>query len=190
MLSFLCKSTNPLSFSSIVPPFQVMLSAILVRLRQISTTCSSGESANEELLQIIPLLVSAHPDLEPKVVRTAFLSAAPPRDTDRHRHQRRTAYYRYLSLLLDVDEGIDSARSDRCLMEVSLTLDVRSGGRIEFIILPCLTPPFPPLLALLSATKYIYTPMTVCRSGAIYRLSYIRNLWTATRRVPSSRNPF
>ena len=154
MLSFLCKSTNPLSFSSIVPPFQVMLSAILVRLRQIST--SSGESANEELLQIIPLLVSAHPDLEPKVVRTAFLSAAPPRGTDRHRHQRRTAYYRYLSLLLDVDEGIDSARSDRCLMEVSLTLDVRSGGRIEFIILPYLTPPFPPLLASLSATKYIY----------------------------------
>jgi len=153
VLSFLCKSTNPLSFSSIVPPFQVMLSAILVRLKQIST--SSGESANEELLQIIPLLVSAHPDLEPKVVRTAFLSAA-PRGTDRHRHQRRTAYYRYLSLLLDVDEGIDSARSDRCLMEVSLTLDVRSGGRIEFIILPCLTPPFPPLLALLSATKYIY----------------------------------
>ena len=133
VLSFLCKSTNPLSFSSIVPPFQVMLSAILVRLRQISTTCSSGESANEELLQIIPLLVSAHPDLEPKVVRTAFLSAAPPRDTDRHRHQRRTAYYRYLSLLLDVDEGIDSARSDRCLMEVSLTLDVRSERRTDRI---------------------------------------------------------
>lgn len=130
VLSFLFKSTNPLSFSSIVPPFQVMLSAILVRLRQIST--SSGESANEELLQIIPLLVSAHPDLEPKVVRTAFLSAA-PRGTDRHRHQRRTAYYRYLSLLLDVDEGIDSARSDRCLMEVSLTLDVRSERRTDRI---------------------------------------------------------
>ena len=131
-----------------------MLSAILARLRHIST--SSGESADEELLQIVPLLVSAHPDLAPKVVRTAFLSTAPPGGTDRHRHQRHTAYYRYLSLLLDVDEGIDSARSDRCLMEVSLTLDVRSGGRIEFIILPCLTPPFPPLLALLSATKYIY----------------------------------
>ena len=125
MLSFLCISTNPLSSCSIL--FQAMLSAILVRLRQIST--SSGVSANEELLQIIPLLVSAHPDLEPKVVRATFLSAA-PRGSDRHRHQRRTAYYRYLSLLLDVEEGIDSARSDRCLIEVSLTLDVRSGGRI------------------------------------------------------------
>lgn len=123
-----------------------MLSAILVRLRQIST--SSGESANEELLQIVPLLVSAHPDLEPKVVRTAFLSTAPPRGTDRHRHQRRTAYYRYLSLLLDVDEGIDSARSDRCLMEVSpLALDVRSGG--VSILLFCLVSPHPFRLFLL-----------------------------------------
>jgi len=156
MLSFLCISTNPLSLCSIL--FQAMLSAILVRLRQIST--SSGVSANEELLQIIPLLVSAHPDLEPKVVRATFLSAA-PRGSDRHRHQRRTAYYRYLSLLLDVDEGIDSARSDRCLMEVSLSLNVRSGGRIEFYNFSL---SHPALSVSLSATKYTSMTLGVVQS--------------------------
>ena len=157
MLSFLCISTNPLSSCSIL--FQAMLSAILVRLRQIST--SSGVSANEELLQIIPLLVSAHPDLAPKFVRTAFLGTAPPRGTDRHRHQRRTAYYRYLSLLLDVDEGIDSARSDRCLMEVSLSLNVRSGGRIEFYNFSL---SHPALSVSLSATKYTSMTLGVVQS--------------------------
>lgn len=92
-----------------------MLSAILVRLKQIN----NGENANEELLRIVPLLVSAYPDLKPKVVRGALLGAtsstSPPTDTDLH--QRRTGYYRYLSLLLDADEGVDSARSDGRLVE-------------------------------------------------------------------------
>ena len=91
-----------------------MLSAILVRLKQIN----NGENASEELLQIVPLLVSAYPDLRPRIVRGAFLGATsllPGTDL----HQRRTGYYRYLSLLLDADEGIDSARSDGRLVEVS-----------------------------------------------------------------------
>ena len=98
-------------------PHQAMLSAILVRLKQIN----NGENANEALLRIVPLLVSAYPDLKPKVVRGALLGAtsstSPPTDTDLH--QRRTGYYRYLSLLLDADEGVDSARSDGRLVEVS-----------------------------------------------------------------------
>ena len=91
-----------------------MLSAILVRLKQIN----NGENASEELLQIVPLLVSAYPDLKPRIVRGAFLGATsllPGTDL----HRRRTGYYRYLSLLLDADEGIDSARSDGRLVEVS-----------------------------------------------------------------------
>lgn len=96
-----------------------MLSAILVRLKQIN----NGDNANEELLRIVPLLVSAYPDLKPKVVRGALLGAtrsgstSPPTDIDLR--QRRTGYYRYLSFLLDADEGVDSARSDGCLVEVS-----------------------------------------------------------------------
>lgn len=94
-----------------------MLSAILVRLKQIN----KDESASEELLRIVPLLVSAYPDLKPKVVRGALLGAtsstSPPPDTDLR--ERRTGYYRYLSLLLDADEGLDSARSDGRLVEVS-----------------------------------------------------------------------
>lgn len=91
-----------------------MLSAILVRLKQIN----NGENASEELLQIVPLLVSAYPDLKPRIVRGAFLgdtSLLPGTDL----HQRRTGYYRYLSLLLDADEGIDAARNDGRLVEVS-----------------------------------------------------------------------
>ena len=97
-----------------------MLSAILVRLKQIN----NGENANEDLFRIVPLLVSAYPDLKPKVVRGALLGAtrsstSSPPYTDLH--QRRTGYYRYLSLLLDADEGVDSARSDGRLVEVSFT---------------------------------------------------------------------
>ena len=97
-------------------PYQAMLSAILVRLKEIN----NGENASEELLRIVPLMVSAHPDLKPKVVRGALLGAtntSSPPDTDLH--QRRTCYYRYLSLLLDADEGVDSARSDGSLVQVS-----------------------------------------------------------------------
>ena len=97
-----------------------MLSAILVRLKQIN----NDENASEDLCRIVPLLVSAYPDLKPKVVRGALLGAtttcsstSSPPDTDLH--QRRTSYYRYLSLLLDADEGVDSARSDGHLVEVS-----------------------------------------------------------------------
>lgn len=156
-----------------------MLSAILVRLKQIST--SSGESANEELLQIVPLLVSAHPDLKPTVVRGAFLGAASvSQGTDRHRHQRRTAYYRYLSLLLDADEGVDSARSDRRLIEVSLGLGglvlsmngVGSGGQIKRMFNFVVSHPF----ASSFFATYIKIYLNDRRSGAIYRLSYTRNL--------------
>jgi len=114
VLCFICTQLiNQLSVHFSFPS-QAMLSAILVRLKQIN----NGENAREELLQTVPLLVSAYPDLKPRVVRGAFLGAAlSPHGMDLH--QRQKGYYRYLSLLLDADEGVNSARSERHLIEVS-----------------------------------------------------------------------
>ena len=103
-----------------------MLSAILVRLKQIN----NDENASEDFRRIVPLLVSAYPDLKPKVVRGALLGAtstSSPPDADLH--QRRTSYYGYLSLLLDAEEGVDSARSEGRLVEVSYLWSIDRYGK-------------------------------------------------------------
>ena len=92
-----------------------MLSALLARLRNFG-----DENAEEDQLQmLVPLMVSAFPDLRPWLVREALSS----RDT----RQRCSNYYKYLSLLLDVDEGIDSARFEEELVEVSYHTMINSS---------------------------------------------------------------
>ena len=142
----------------------------------------------------MPLLVSAYPDLKPKVVRGALLGAtrsitSSPPDTDLH--QRRTSYYRYLSLLLDADEGVDSARSDGRLVEVSCLWSIDTGrgrGRAQastFIFLPrplthsfvssCLQSPSMHAMHIFQFNNR--------RNGATYRLSCTRNLLVVVPQV-------
>lgn len=91
-----------------------MLSALLARLRHLG----DGENVEDEQLQMIPLLISAYPDLRPWLVRGAFLERNSEAQEDAGK-QSSANYYRYLSLLLDVDEGTDSARFEQALVEVS-----------------------------------------------------------------------
>lgn len=93
---------------------KAMLSALLARLRHFGETVNAEE---EQLQMLVPLMVSAFPDLRPWLVREAFSSRnAKGQHSEK---QSNSNYYIYLSMLLDVDEGIDSARFEEGLVEVS-----------------------------------------------------------------------
>jgi len=103
-----------------------MLSALLAHLRLMADNGTAGE---EQLHMLVPLMVSAFPDLRPWLVREA-LSAQDSKGTDSGKRSS-SMYYRYLSLLLDADEGIDSARFEEELVEEWCNLSVTSVRQLE-----------------------------------------------------------
>lgn len=107
-----------------------MLSALLAHLRLLA---DNGTAEEEQLQMLVPLMVSAFPDLRPWLVREA-LSAQDSKGTDSGKPSS-SMYYRYLSLLLDADEGIDSARFEEELVEVSFSYGGNSFLSCVYILL-------------------------------------------------------
>lgn len=101
-ISFLFRCANPFTF--VFNTTKCMLSALLELLPSISTKeCSSS-------LDFIALLVSAYPDLQPWCVHEATVSSEHSGDF----------YLKYMSSLLNHEDGNDAAKRDEALVKVSL----------------------------------------------------------------------
>uniref|UniRef100_A0A7S4JXR0 Nuclear pore complex protein Nup85 n=1 Tax=Odontella aurita TaxID=265563 RepID=A0A7S4JXR0_9STRA len=122
---FLMRHTTP----------KAMLSALLVHLFEVTRDGNKAEQG-----RILPLLVSAYPDMQPWQVRkAAFMDHGNARDSTKTEERIFSDfYYSYLSYLLDPEEGNEGARRDHSLVEEWCQLSISdhqfkdtSGGTVD-----------------------------------------------------------